>query len=175
MTNSITLSPEQFIFAQDSELKTTSLKIAEIFRKKHSDVLRSINKTLLQVSDSFGERNFALSKYESENNMKVMVKHKMYELTKDGFIMVVMSFTGKAAFEIKEDYINAFNLMHKKLFPVRNALVELPSLTPAQKNHIQKEVKRLVNNQIGTTYSGMWRSIKDEFKVGTYKEIPAAK
>ena len=79
--------------------------------------------------------------------------------------------------EIKEKLIQyqeeCFDVLADHFIPKRNALVELPTLTPAQKNHIQKEVKRLVANQIGTTYTGMWSSIKNEFKVGTYKEIPA--
>lgn len=108
---------ESFIFAQDSELKTNSLNIAKAFEKNHKDVLRVINKIISQVSDSFGKRNFAPSEYEQANNLGLMVKHPMFELTRDGFIMVVMSFTGAKAFAIKEAYINAFNLMHDKLFP----------------------------------------------------------
>ena len=127
--SALALSPEQFIFAQGEELKTTSLKIAERFEKNHKDVLRAITKIITQVSDSFGERNFAPSEYEQKNNLGLAVKHPMYELTKDGFIMVVMSFTGKPAMEIKEWYINAFNLMHEKLFPkTQYDLKESPTL-----------------------------------------------
>ncbi|EZQ22551.1 Rha family transcriptional regulator, partial [Escherichia coli] len=38
-----------------------------------------------------------------------------YSLTKDGWIMVVMGFTGKAAAAIKESYIAAFNWMAEQL------------------------------------------------------------
>lgn len=118
MTTAVqTLDFTSFIFANGEELKTTSLKIAEAFEKRHADVLRAIDKIVSQVSDSFGKRNFALSEYEQPNNLGIMTSYRMYELTKDGFIMVVMGFTGAKAFAIKEAYINAFNLMHDKLFP----------------------------------------------------------
>jgi len=50
-----------------------------------------------------------------------------------------------------------------------------PTLTPPQQNHIQKRVKQLVAQQIGSSYSSMWGSIKDKFHVGTYKDIEADK
>ena len=36
----------------------------------------------------------------------------MYQMTKDGFVFLVMGFTGSKAAKFKEDYINAFNEMH---------------------------------------------------------------
>jgi len=65
--------------------------------------------------------------------------------------------------------------IEKILHPVRNALVVLPKLTPRQQRHIQGVVKKLVNTQVGSTYSVVWGSIKKEFDVGTYKDIPEAK
>lgn len=125
----ITLSPEQFIFAQGEELKTTSLKISEAFNKKHGNVLRAIDNILTQVSDSFGELNFESSDYQQENNLGVMAKYRSYNLTRDGLMILVMGFTGKEAMAIKEWYINAFNLMHEKLFPkTQYGLKESPTL-----------------------------------------------
>tara|TARA_R110000868_G_scaffold183647_1_gene424962 strand:+ start:157 stop:912 length:756 start_codon:yes stop_codon:yes gene_type:complete len=154
--------------------------VAKAFDKSHPNVIKSIERVMSQVSDSFGEVNFNATEYEQNNNLGILTKYKKYDLTKDGFMMVVMGFTGAKAVMIKEAYINAFTIMYKRLSvtpppTVQNVLVELPTLTPAQKNHIQNEVRSLVNTQIGTTYSGMWRSIKDQLKVGTHKEIPANK
>ena len=67
--NELALHPEYFIFAQESELKTTSLKVAEAFGKDHSNVIKAIERTLTQVSDSFGKVNFSVSEYEKENNL----------------------------------------------------------------------------------------------------------
>lgn len=39
----------------------------------------------------------------------------MYEITRDGFTILVMGFTGKRAMEFKEKYIEAFNRMEDEL------------------------------------------------------------
>lgn len=57
----------------------------------------------------------------------------------------------------------------------RNALVVLPKLTPSHQCHIQGVVKKLVNTQVGSTYSIVWGSVKKHFDVGTYKDIPEIK
>ncbi|WP_394338313.1 Rha family transcriptional regulator [Escherichia coli] len=62
-------------------------------------------------SREFSQRNFASADYIDEQG-KV---RPMYSLTKDGWIMVVMGFTGKAAAAIKESYIAAFNWMAEQL------------------------------------------------------------
>ena len=116
--NTLETSPESFVFVQGNELVTTSLKIAEAFGKTHAHVLRDIDRVLSQVSDNFGKTNFGLTDYVQENNLGIATSYRMYELTKDGFMMVVMSFTGTKAMAIKEAYINAFNKMHATLFPV---------------------------------------------------------
>ena len=117
-----------FVFAQNDDIKTTSLLVAEKFGKTHAHVLRDIEKIITQVSDLFYKTNFGLIENETILAASGGVrKDKGYELTKDGFIMVVMSYTGAKAFAIKEAYINAFNLMHTKLFPkTAYGLKELP-------------------------------------------------
>jgi Rha family phage regulatory protein len=102
-----------FVFASNDDIKTTSLLVAEKFGKLHKDVLKKIEN--LECSAEFIGRNFALI----ETDVKVGFgtrKSPAYEMTKDGFMFLVMGFTGKAAAQIKEAYINAFNLMHAKLF-----------------------------------------------------------
>ena len=84
---------------------TTSLKVAEHFGKRHKDVLRAIR--ALECSKEFTGRNFALC---FENNKLQNGKPRpFYTMTKDGFIFLVMGFTGKAAAAMKETFIEAFN------------------------------------------------------------------
>lgn len=47
------------------------------------------------------------------------------------------------------------------------------SLTPAQQRHIQNRVAELASAP-GNSFASVYRSIKDQFQVGTYKDIPAA-
>lgn len=90
---------------------TTSLKTAKYFGKRHGDVLRKIDQVRKDCSDDFSERNFASAEYIDEQG-KI---RPMVNMTKDGWMMVVMAFTGKAATSVKECYINAFNWMAEQL------------------------------------------------------------
>lgn len=98
------------VFIQDQQVKTDSLKVAELFGKQHKDVLRKLES--LDCSSDFTERNFTLSEYLDSTGRKL----PMYEMTKDGFIFLVMGFTGAAAAKIKEAYINTFNQMAAILY-----------------------------------------------------------
>lgn len=91
-------------------LATTSRRIAEVFEKRHADVLRDIEE--LGCSDDFRKRNFALSEYKATGNNK---SYKEYIITRDGFSILAMGYTGEKAMRFKEAYIVAFNEMEAEL------------------------------------------------------------
>lgn len=101
------------VMVNHDQVVTTSLKVAEYFRKPHKDVLKSIR--TLECSTEFTGRNFSPCFYFSELRNNVKRKLPMYYMTRDGFTLLVMGFTGKIAARFKEAYINAFNEMEKKL------------------------------------------------------------
>jgi Rha family phage regulatory protein len=109
MTAIAKLDPRQFITAQGGQPRTTSLKVAEAFGKRHDDVLRKLRG--LDCSPEFTARNFAGSEYTDPTGRKL----PFYEVTKDGFVFLVMGFTGAKAARVKEAYINAFNWMAEQL------------------------------------------------------------
>lgn len=87
----------------------TSLDVAETFGKEHKRVLQDIRE--LECSEEFGKHNFVLSQYESVQNKKL----PMYYITRDGFTLLVMGYTGEKAMKFKEGYIKQFNAMEKAL------------------------------------------------------------
>ncbi len=108
--NTITsFTPAEIISLHQGQPVTTSLKVAKVFGKQHKDVLRKI--ATLDCSKDFNERNFALVTYQDGKGEA----RPAYEMTKDGFIFVVMGFTGAKAAATKEAYINAFNWMAEQL------------------------------------------------------------
>jgi len=119
-TTSLTLTVSDLVFNQGEQIHTTSLKIAEAFNKQHKDVIRKLK--TLECSEDFIERNFTLNEYKDAIGRKL----PMFEMTKDGFMFLVMGFTGTKAAYIKEAYINAFNQMASQL---RSAM---PTLLPSQ-------------------------------------------
>ena len=87
----------------------TSLDIAETFGKEHKNVLRDIRE--LECSDEFNRLNFELTSYIDARNRK----QDMYYITRDGFTLLVMGYTGEKAVRFKEAYIRQFNAMEKAL------------------------------------------------------------
>lgn len=99
------------VVIEDGQAVTTSLKVAEYFGKRHADVLRGIEKTLKELSVEFGQRNFTPTSYIDEWNRE----QPIYFLTRDGFVLVAMGYTGVKAMQFKVAYITAFNDMEAVL------------------------------------------------------------
>ncbi|WP_086240492.1 Rha family transcriptional regulator [Campylobacter devanensis] len=72
----------------NSGVFTTSLSVAKVFNKRHSDILAQIREF---PTDDFTERNFPLSEYTDSTKLPC------YNLTRDGFSLLVMGFTGQKA------------------------------------------------------------------------------
>lgn len=99
------------VFKEDNQILTNSRKVAEGFDKRHADVLRSIKNIEKDCTVEFNQRNFALIGYEDVKGRKQPV----YNITRDGFTMLVTRFTGKKASKLIEDFIGLFNDMEKAL------------------------------------------------------------
>lgn len=108
----------QKVTDSDKKAVTTSLKVAEYFGKQHKNVIQAIE--TLDCSGKFRELNFQLSAYTVPGQTRT---YPFYEMTRDGFMFVVMGFNGKKAARVKESFIEAFNMMEDRL---RNPVMMLP-------------------------------------------------
>ena len=104
---------------QNGEPVASSRQIAESFEKNHRDVLRAVDNLKEDV------RNFAQMFFETTVPDSYGREQRAYLMNRDGFTLLAMGFTGKAALEWKLKYIAAFNEMEKKL-------AEQPRLTRSQ-------------------------------------------
>ena len=95
--------------ASDDKILVSSLDVAYHFDKLHYNVLRSLE--ALECSSEFRALNFEVSSYSTPQNKQM----PMFRMTRDGFSMLVMSFTGAKAAFWRERYIQAFNLMEAEL------------------------------------------------------------
>lgn len=102
-------------FGREERAICTSLDVSETFRKDHFHVLRDIDK--IGCSEEFRQSNFGLSSYTSAQNKEL----PMYIMTRDGFTLLVMGYTGELAMNFKEAYIKQFNAMEEIL---RGKLIE---------------------------------------------------
>ena len=101
----------ELVTIKGNKATVSSLDVAEHFGKRHDRVIRAIENVMKNVSEDFNRLNFGAVNYVDAKGEK----RKCYEMTRDGFSMVVMGFTGKKAFEWKEKYIDAFNRMEQLL------------------------------------------------------------
>ncbi|MNW42377.1 Phage regulatory protein Rha [compost metagenome] len=123
---------ENLVFAMDGEPMTDSLTVASVFKKEHDKILRDIRN--LECSKEFSLANFGESEYVNERGRK----YPKYTMTKDGFIFLVMGYTGKEAASFKERYIQEFNRMSEVLQNKHEAL-QIPPKMPEQQKQIESE------------------------------------
>lgn len=95
---------------------TTSLKVAEIFGKMHKNVLQAIEN--LGCSKEFKDANFQPCVYETKSGFGYR-KFPMYRLTRNGFVLLTMGFTGAKAVQFKLWYIAEFNRMEQYIRNMR--------------------------------------------------------
>lgn len=127
------LNPEYGLYERNGQAFCSSRQVAEEFGKRHADVLRSIEQITAPtsgVSTNFTERNFALSRYKDASGRW----NPEYLMTKDGFTILAMGFTGKKAMQFKEAYIRRFNEMEAFIKSLTAAKLEHPAFTEAIMN-----------------------------------------
>ena len=125
-----------FITERDGIPVTTSRAVAEQFGKSHKHVLEAIDNLTSQLisadqdcneeikavdSRKFGREtdsltDFARANFELISSPDSRGKEQpVYLLTRDGFTLLAMGFTGTKALQFKVAYINAFNRMEMLL------------------------------------------------------------
>ncbi len=102
---------------QNGEPVASSRQIAENFGKEHKNVIQAVAN--LVAENSAAKSMFYETTFENRGK-----QYPMYLMNRDGFSLLVMGFTGKAALEWKLKYIQAFNEMEKKL-----ATPQMPKLS----------------------------------------------
>lgn len=129
---------EIILSTQNGEPVASSRQIAENFEKRHDHVMRDIDSFKKDVPN-FGEMFFEAEAPDSYGRPQ-----RTYLMNRDGFSLLVMGFTGKAALEWKLKYIAAFNEMEKKL-----ATPQMPRLSKEMQalflldDRTQKQEQRL--------------------------------
>ena len=127
------------VIMKSKQALTTSLKVAEKFKKNHKDVMKSIRNLTAQncaVKNMFVESTYVNSRGQEQ---------PMYYMNRDGFTLLAMGFTGKEAVKFKLEYIEAFNKMEN--FIREQELPRTPeeklALTMEAAIHLDKRVSEI--------------------------------
>ena len=159
---------------------TTSLEVAKFFGKQHQHVMRSIDDLRSNTPESFSASNFGRAEYSDEQGKP----RPMFILYRDGFMLLVMGYTGKKALAMKLAYIEAFNRMEEELARQKEAarnitqdIVDFPgslSITPSSVAD-RKPLRALVGSwaQVsGLPFTACWNQLKAAFNLANIKELP---
>lgn len=159
---------------------TTSLEVAKFFGKQHQHVMRSIDDLRSNTPESFSASNFGRAEYSDDQGKP----RPMFILYRDGFMLLVMGYTGKKALAMKLAYIEAFNRMEEELARQKEAarnitqdIVDFPgslSITPSSVAD-RKPLRALVGSwaQVsGLPFAACWNQLKAAFNIANIKELP---
>ncbi|GAB6742162.1 Rha family transcriptional regulator [Bacillus cereus] len=137
------------VFLEGDDLVTDSLTVADVFNKRHADVLKSIES--LNCSKEFSERNFSSAEYK-DAQQKIRPK---YLLKRDGLMFLVMGYTGERAAYMKESYIYEFNRMEQQVKQNMHPLQMINIMTTEMMSHGDRlgKLEQTVQERMTVDYS----------------------
>lgn len=106
------------VYLKDGKAWTDSIELAAAFDKRHDHVLRKIEQQLADYSKEFASTHFWGDVREVELGNYATRESKFYRLSRDGFMAVAMTFTGKKAAAFRETVLAEFNRMEAQLVDV---------------------------------------------------------
>lgn len=159
------------VFESNGKPLTTSRFVAEQFEKQHNNILRDIDGIISDLNQTeagaeFSTLNFIPTTYQDTQGRE----QPMYLLTRQGFSLLAMGFTGTKALYFKIAYINAFDRMESiikkgissdRLEMLERRLNALESATSAGKEDAE-----------GTIADTFLQAIKTALDSGEYCLIP---
>ena len=107
------------VVIKNNQVVVSSRKVAESFQKLHKTILRNVKEIL-------AAQNCATKFYKETHYINRGKRYVEYLMNRDGFMLLVMGFTGKVAIDLKIAYINAFNEMEKQLKEKQQAAAKIP-------------------------------------------------
>nr|DAU17358.1 MAG TPA: KilAC domain protein [Caudoviricetes sp.] len=151
---------------QNGEPVASSRQVAESFEKNHRDVLRAIDGLKEDV------RNFAQMFFETDTPDSYGRPQRTYLMTRDGFTLLAMGFTGKAALEWKLKYIAAFNAMEKELAakPLSRAELMAQALIAAH-DELEHKVAQIEEMTPKAVFADAVRASKSSILIGELAKI----
>ena len=152
----------------DNHPCAASLSIAEHFDKRRDAVLRDIRSLISVFPSSFTDHNFVASEYTDSTGRELPPRRVFF----DGFILLVMGYTGIKAQRMKLAYIEAFNAIKAKLEAAKES--ETPGLDAILRAVIDAKVE--VANREGALkrvlYAQAWNAYRRHFELGKNDRLP---
>ena len=161
----------------EGQITTTSNQVAAHFGKRHTNVLRAIANLLAELPPEH-QRNFEPMLSSVEIGGGAIRKDPAYRITRDGFTLLAMGFTGKEAMQWKVAYLAAFNKMEQELLArtarPHNPALDYDRISPAQAQDLKELVHAVVDAKV-QGFGETWARLHRKFRVNSYLELPTTK
>lgn len=156
---------------------TDSLKVAQVFDKRHDNVLKSIRN--ICRPQNVGEQTeqskwFYESSYIDANG----VKRPMFIMNRDGFSLLAMGLTGVKAMQFKVGFIEQFNQMERIVQEVKAASPAIPQsfsealrLAASQAEQIEQQQKQLEAQAPKVLFAQSVETAKQSVLIGELAKI----
>lgn len=185
-----------------ADVKMTSLDIAEVTGKRHSDIMRDVRKEVEELGDEVGQRIFALTSYTDKSNRQ----SPCFEFGKDGAMQLALKYDAKTRYNViqyveklekqprvlteKEQLVASMKLSietSEELEGVKkdvNMLKDTMRIDGVQEHKLQKYGRRKVVKVLGgkkapaykeisrSIFQLFWNEFKDHFMIPRYNELP---
>ena len=100
---------DQLVFIEKGQVVTDSLTVAEVFGKRHDNVIRDIENQMGLAGEEFSLLNFEESNYDVRGK-----KYPKFNLTEEAFTLIVFSYNTKEAVRTKIKFIQEFKRMREE-------------------------------------------------------------
>ena len=157
------------VLNKDGQLVVTSRQVARDFEKRHGDVLEKIDSLVDEMNSAENSVQYFIKDGYRDRSGK---SNREYLLTRDGFSLLAMGFTGAKALQWKLEYIEAFNKMEQTIKnPFKNLSKELQAVFVLDKRtqEIESRVDSLENNM--TVDFGQQRRLQNMAKSRAIKVL----
>lgn len=131
----------ELVIMKNQQAVTSSLQVAELFRKNHRDVLSAIDDLKEGVAENYADLFYDETYIHPQNKQT----YRQIIMNRDGFTLLAMGFTGKQALQFKLKYIEAFNEMENHI----KQQIDTSSLSP-ELQMFNGLFKALANQELAT-------------------------
>ena len=112
----------------DKTIVTSSLKVAEMFKKNHSVITDAIKLVQLTLETTEGTQlNFKKANYLDCKN----TAQPMYYMDRDAFSVLVYGWSSNDQLRVKKDFLMAFNQKELEILIASKDLVDLKDISKA--------------------------------------------
>ncbi|WP_455932322.1 Rha family transcriptional regulator [Parasutterella excrementihominis] len=171
MTTQASMALMPIVSVINNHVTALSTDVAKYFGKNHFHVVRDIEK-LIEKLPTCRASIFGASEVQIASNLKNAPAKliKAYRMTRDGFTLLVMGWTGEKALQFKLAWLDAFNRMEEQLRKQQSFTEQDNALiSNEQQYELSSRVMRKTHALFGNkNYSFVYRALKRRFRIPRY-------